>query len=103
MTSNTMSKTMLQSLVKRSGHNPTVNTLLQIENAIKEKRYFNSRTELFRSLNNKVQFGTLNIALKYLESKNIIELNKDGSLVWIFLDKKNKAMARTLKKSIPLR
>jgi DNA-binding phage protein len=98
-----MSKTMLQSMVKGHGHSPTLNTILEIENTIRKKGYFNSKTELYRSLKNKTQYGTLNTVLKYLEASNKIEFNKDESLVWIFLDKKNKSLLKTLKKSVPLR
>jgi len=94
-----MSKTVLQ----LKGHNPRLDTILKIEQAIKKKGYFNSKTALFRSMHNKVQFNTLNRALNYLEGSNKIEFNQDGSIIWIFLDNKNRAMARTLKKSTSLR
>lgn len=92
-----MSKTILQ------GHNPRLDTILEIENAIKKKGYFNSKTALFRSMHNKVQYPTLLRTLNYLEERNMIEFNEDGSIIWIFVDKNNKAVTRTLKKSIRLR
>lgn len=92
-----MSKTILQ------GHNPRLDTILEIENTIKKKGYFNSKTALFRSMHNKVQYPTLLRTLNYLEERNMIEFNEDGSIIWIFVDKNNKTVARTLKKSIPLR
>ena len=93
---------MLQTLVK-SGHMPRIDTVSIVEDIIKKKGYFNSRTALHKSLNNRIQYGTLLNALEFLEKSNKIEFNKDGSLVWIFLDKRNKALSRTLKKSISLR
>jgi hypothetical protein len=97
-----MSK-MLQLVQGRGGHNPRLDTILEIEQAIKKKGYFNSKTALFRSMHNKVQYPTLLRTLIYLENSNKIEFNKDGSIIWIFLDKKNKAMRSTLRKSTPLR
>ena len=78
-----MTKTVLTEV---RGHSPTLKTILEIENIIQKKRYFNSKTELYRTLKNKTQFGTLNRVLRYLESSNKIEFNKDGSIVWIFAD-----------------
>jgi hypothetical protein len=97
-----MSK-MLQLLKGRGGHNPRLDTILDIEQAIEKKGYFNSKTALFKSMHNKVQYNTLLRTLIYLENSNKIEFNEDGSIIWIFLDKKNKAMERTLKKSTKLR
>lgn len=96
-----MSKTVLQSSVK--GHSPTLNTILEIENIIKKKGYFNSKTELYRRIKNKTQYRTFNTVLQYLKASNKVEFNKDGSLVWIFLDKKNKKMIKALEKSVMLR
>jgi len=96
-----MSKTVLQNSVK--GHSPTLNTILEIENTIKKKGYFSSKTELYRRLKNKTQYRTFNTVLQYLKTSNKVEFNKDGSLVWIFLDKKNKKILKTLEKSVILR
>jgi hypothetical protein len=100
-------KTVLQEVLKmilqHGHHSPTLKTILEIEDIIKKKGYFNSKTALHRNLNNRIQYSTLDTTLKYLEYSNKIEFNKDGSLVWIFLDKKNRKLSRTLKDSIPLR
>ena len=97
-----MSRTMLH-LIKGQGHSPTLDTILEIEQIIKKKRYFNSKTALFISMHNKLQYNTLIRTVKYLEDSNKIDFNEDGSIAWIFLDKNNKSMPRTLKKSTSLR
>ncbi|MGA8082443.1 MAG: hypothetical protein WB988_11310 [Candidatus Nitrosopolaris sp.] len=91
-----MSKTVLTE-IKR--HSPTLKTILEIENIIQKKKYFNSKTELYRTLKNKTQFGTFNTVLRYLESSNKIEFNKDGSIVWIFAD--SLQIKKLLKESKP--
>ena len=91
-----MSKTILTEV---KGHSPTLKTILEIENIIQKKRYFNSKTELYRTLKNKTQFGTFNTVLRYLESSNKIEFNKDGSIVWIFAD--SYQIKKLLKESKP--
>jgi len=60
---------------------------------------FNSKTEVFRDLKNKTLFGTFNTVLRYLESSNKIEFNKDGSIVWIFAD--SHQIKKLLKESKP--
>ena len=91
-----MSKTVLTEV---KGHSPTLKTILEIENIIQKKRYFNSKTELYRTLKNKTQFGTFNRVLQYLESSNKIEFNKDGSIIWIFAD--SPQIKKLLKESKP--
>ena len=97
-----MSRTMLH-LIKGQGHSQRLDTILEIEQVIKKKRYFNSKTALFISMHNKLQYNTLIRTVKYLEDSNKIDFNEDGSIAWIFLDKNNKSMPRTLKKSTSLR
>jgi hypothetical protein len=86
-------------LTEVKGHSPTLKTILEVENIIQKKRYFNSKTELHKTLKNKTQFGTLNTVLQYLESSDKIEFNKDGSIVWIFAD--SHRIKKLLKESKP--
>lgn len=79
---------------------PRLDTLEMIENAIRKEQYFESKTKLWKSLPRGVQYGTLGVALSYLERSNKIELNIDGSIVWIFME--SEKMKRSLEGSTEL-
>lgn len=68
---------------------PRLDTLEMIENTIRKEQYFESKTKLWKSLPRGVQYGTLGVALDYLERSNKITRNRDGSIVWIFMGGKN--------------
>lgn len=65
---------------------PRLDTLEMIEDTIRKEQYFESKTKLWKSLPRGVQYGTLGIALSYLERSNKITQNIDGSIVWIFVE-----------------
>jgi hypothetical protein len=65
---------------------PRLDTLEMIEDTIRKEQYFGSKTKLWKSLPRGVQYGTLRIALSYLERSNKITQNRDGSIVWIFIE-----------------
>jgi len=65
---------------------PRLDTLEMIENTIRKEQYFESKTKLWKSLPRGVQYGTLGIALAYLERSNKITQNRDGSIAWIFVE-----------------
>jgi hypothetical protein len=65
---------------------PRLDTVEMIEATIRKKQYFESKTKLWKALPRGVQYGTLGIALAYLERSNKITQNRDGSLVWIFVE-----------------
>lgn len=57
-----------------------------VENAIKKMKMYTSKNQLWRSLPRQVQYQTFNEILKYLESSNKITYDKDGAIIWIFVD-----------------
>ncbi len=67
---------------------PRLDTLEMIEDTIRKEQYFESKTLLWKSLPRGVQYRTLGVALAYLEKSNKITQNKDGSIVWIFVESK---------------
>lgn len=67
---------------------PRLDTLEMIEHTIRKEQYFESKTRLWKSLPRGVQYGTLGVALAYLERSNKIAQNRDGSIVWIFIESK---------------
>lgn len=76
-------------------HYPRLDTVLMIEDAIKNARDYPTKVQLWRSLKKKVMYQTFTVVLKYLEASNKILLDKDGRIIWIFAnDKLRKAVAR---------
>lgn len=65
---------------------PRLDTLEMIEDTIRKEQYFESKTKLWKALPRGVQYGTLSIALAYLERSNKITQNRDGSIAWIFVE-----------------
>jgi len=68
---------------------PRLDTLEMIENTIKKEQYFESKTKLWKGLPRGVKYRTLRIALSYLEKSNKITENKDGSIIWTFIDSRS--------------
>jgi hypothetical protein len=85
---------------KRRQIMPRLDTIEMIEDVIRKEQYFESKTKLWKSLPRGVQYGTLGVALSYLERSNKIELNIDGSIVWIFME--SEKMKRSLEGSTEL-
>lgn len=65
---------------------PRLDTLEMIEDTIRKEQYFESKTKLWKLLPRGVQYATLGVALSYLERSNKITQNRDGSIVWIFVE-----------------
>ncbi len=82
MHANTWVKNMSKTKVL---HEPQLNTILMVENAIKEAESYPTRKELLESLPKKVQYQTFQRILEYLESSNKIMFNS-REIVWIFPD-----------------
>lgn len=82
-------------------HEPQLNTILMVENAIKEAKTYPTRTELWKSLPKKIQYQTFRRILEYLESSNKIVFN-GREIVWVFPD--NPKLTKLLESSLkPLR
>ncbi|MBI2184178.1 MAG: hypothetical protein HYU39_04380 [Thaumarchaeota archaeon] len=65
---------------------PRLDTLEMIEDTVRKEQYFESKTKLWKALPRGVQYGTLGVALSYLERSNKITQNRDGSIAWIFIE-----------------
>lgn len=63
-------------------HYPSLRTILMVEQALKESGEIN-REELKRKLPVKIMHQTLNLILKYLKEKKIIEDSHNG-IIWIY-------------------
>jgi hypothetical protein len=82
-----------------SYHEPQLDTILMVENALKENGSYPTKKELLESLPKKIQYQTFNRILGYLESSNKIMF--DGrNIIWIFPD--NPKLKKLLETSIKL-
>ncbi len=66
-------------------HQPNLQTILMVENAIKTSGTYQTKKELWKSLPKKVHYQTFNRVLDYLESSNKIAFNTK-KILWIFPD-----------------
>ena|GEM_PF-598159 len=82
------------------GHMPRLDTIQMVEKAIKGDKVFSSKNQLWRSLPKAMQYPTLLTILDYLERSNKIMIEKDGSIVWTFVD--SRAARKSLEDSAPL-
>ena len=80
----------LENLFVRS---PTLDTVLMVEEVIKENSGEYNRTGLWKSLPRKVMWQTFLVILEYLESINKIAFDKEGKIAYIW----NPRLARILR------
>ena len=72
---------------------PTLDTVLMVEEVIKENSGEYNRTRLWKSLPRKVMWQTFLVILEYLESINKIAFDKEGKIAYIW----NPKLARILR------
>lgn len=65
-------------------HYPRLDTVLMVEDAIKNAEDYPTKHALWRSLPKQVQYQTLNVILGYLQKSNKIIFTKDGKIMWIW-------------------
>ena len=63
---------------------PTLQTVMMVEEFIKDNSGEFRKTELFKKLPKKVMWGTFQIIIKYLEEVYRIIVEKDGAIVYIW-------------------
>lgn len=81
-------------VLKRSGkqssrtisHMPRLDTIEMVEDMISEQKEFSSKNKLWRALPKQVQYKTFTTILDYLEKSNKIMYDKEGTILWIFVD-----------------
>ncbi len=64
-------------------HYPRLDTVLMVEDAIKEADDYPMRMELWRMLPKQVQYQTFKLILDYLEKSNKIIFTKDEKIMWV--------------------
>ncbi len=67
---------------------PRLNTILMVEETIKDAKEAITMAELKRRLPTKVNHNTLKVILSYLQKNGKIELTPHG-IVWIFMPKED--------------
>ena len=63
---------------------PRLDTVIMVENFIKENSGKFKKTELFNNLPKKVMWGTFNVILKYLFDNNRVGIDKEGYVLYIW-------------------
>jgi len=72
-------------MVQKILHEPQLDTIMMVENAIREAKMYPTKMALLKSLPRQIQYQTFNRILEYLESSNKIVF--DGrKIVWVFAD-----------------
>jgi len=87
-------------MVQKVLHEPQLDTILMVENPIREAKSYPTKKELLESLPKQIQYQTFNRILEYLEGSNKIVF--DGRrIVWVFPD--NPKLKELLESSVRLR
>jgi mannose/fructose/N-acetylgalactosamine-specific phosphotransferase system component IIB len=81
-------------------HEPQLDTILMVEQAIKEAKSYPTKKSLLQSLPRQVQYQTFNRILDYLESSNKIAYDKNR-IIWVFPD--NPKLKKLIETSIQFR
>lgn len=71
-------------LVETKKVNPTLRNVATVAKIISENKYFETKSQLNKRLPKAMQYPTFNFILDYLQKTNMIQLNPDGSIVWIY-------------------
>lgn len=64
--------------------NPTLRNVAIVAKIISETKYFETKSQLNKKLPKAMQYPTFNFILDYLQKTNMIQINPDGSIVWIY-------------------
>lgn len=64
-------------------HYPRLDTVLMVEDALKNAKEYPSKRQLWLALKKKVMYQTFNTILSYLEDSGKVMI-KDGKVIWIW-------------------
>ena len=87
-------------MVQKILHEPQLDTILMVENAIREAGNYPTKKELLKCLPRQIQYQTFSRILEYLESSNKIVIY-GHKIVWVFPD--NPKLRAILETSVKLR
>ena len=63
---------------------PRLDTVLMVEEAIRNAKDYPTKAKLWKSLPKKMMYQTFNTIIDYLEYSGKILIEKDGSIIWIW-------------------
>lgn len=63
---------------------PRLDTILTVEQFIKEHSGDFRKTELFNNLPKKIMWGTFNVILDYLDKNNKIGMDRNGYIIYLW-------------------
>jgi hypothetical protein len=81
-------------------YNPTLKSVLRIENLFRENIEFASKNQILRKLDGSMKASVLNVILKYLKSIGKVTENQDKSWTWIYAadnEKLKKSFSRAVR------
>ena len=65
-------------------HYPRLDTVIMVEETIRNLDYYPTRMELWKALPKKVMYQTFSIIIDYLVSLGKIVIDKDNRIVWVW-------------------
>lgn len=74
------------SQVQQVLHYPRLDTVMMVEDAIRNRKEYPLRMELWRSLPRKVQYQTFQLILDYLQRSHKIFITKEGRIMWVLAE-----------------
>ncbi|MBI5553870.1 MAG: hypothetical protein HY917_03975 [Candidatus Diapherotrites archaeon] len=80
-------------------HYPRLDTVLMIEDAIRNADNYPKRTALWKKLPKKVMYQTYKTVIEYLIKSRKVMLTKDDRLMWVFAD--NPKIQKLIDQSVP--
>ena len=63
---------------------PRLDTVLMVEEAIRNAEEYPTKSKLWKSLPKKMMYQTFKLILDYLEYSNKIAIANDGAIIWIW-------------------
>ena len=82
-------------------YNPTIKSVLRVEELFKNNIEFDSKNQILRELEGSMKAPVLNVILKYLKSLGKVVDNEDGSWTWIY-EANNTKLKKSYKKAVKL-
>lgn len=82
-------------------YNPTLKSILKVEDLFQKQGEFDSKSQLFRALGGSMKMPVLNVILKYLKSLGKVLDDADGSWTWIYA-KDNKKLRKSWNNAVEL-
>jgi len=90
---------LVQELAEKN--NPTLLSIMKVENLFKKHIEFGSRSQLLRKLEGSMKAPVLNTVIARLVSENKLVVNDDHSLTWIDTEE-NEKLNKVFEKAVPI-